>query len=240
MHDLLTPDELAAIAEREAKATEGPWVVSPAKDDDDWPRLMWDNPNDPREDLREQPHITDLDDGIYVYDMDFIAHARADIPALLRHIAALEAQIIVLREAEKDHLASAASEQESMYALRENYDSALKCAIRMEGRATRAENENVTLAEQLATKQGVIQNWMNLHDEAVERMDKAEQERDALALLVAELETERDALREECDSLRSACHTLDQAVGNCPGCAEAQADLAAARKELAGLKGGAQ
>jgi len=92
MPDLLTPDELAVIAEREAKATEGPWVVSPAKDDDDWPRLMWDNPNDPREDLREQPHITDLDDGIYVYDMDFIAHARADIPALLRHIAALEAR----------------------------------------------------------------------------------------------------------------------------------------------------
>jgi len=97
--------------------------------------------------------------------------SREEHDASILENALLESQIIVLREAEKDHLASAASEQESMYTLRENYDSVLKRAIRAEGRATRAENENVSLVEKLATKEGVIQNWMNLHDEAIERAD---------------------------------------------------------------------
>ena len=109
--------------------------------------------------------------------------SREEHDASILENALLESQIVALREAEKDHLASAASEQESMYTLRENYDSVLKRIIRLEGRATRAENENVALVEKLATKEGVIQNWMDLHDEAVERADTLAAARAELGVL---------------------------------------------------------
>lgn len=84
MSDLLTPAELTAIAEREAKATKGPWMLH----HDGW--TIRDSKGE-----RQIAHTYGRDGSFVeqqVSDAEFIAEARTDIPALLRHIAALEAR----------------------------------------------------------------------------------------------------------------------------------------------------
>lgn len=69
--ELLTPEQLQEIAEREANATSGPWA--------------WDNRG-------EKCYIEQIAETITPTDAEFIAHARADITAMLGHIQALTEQ----------------------------------------------------------------------------------------------------------------------------------------------------
>lgn len=105
MSDLLTNDELAAIAEREAKATKGPWVNCDGKRKPGKSIFLHATACE-EEDIyggpsRYGPHrdyvcncleSSPINNEQALLNTDFIAHARTDIPALLRHIAALEAR----------------------------------------------------------------------------------------------------------------------------------------------------
>ena len=86
MSDLLTPAELAAIAEREAKATKGPWKRDPYN----FPNMQVIAHGNEVVSCH-RAHNRQASERV-VPNHEFIAHARTDIPALLAHIAALEAR----------------------------------------------------------------------------------------------------------------------------------------------------
>ena len=79
---MLTPDELAAMREREQAATPGPWLV---KGDELVPVVVL---RDPR------CHFVRMG-GVDLPDMEFIAHAREDIPRLLARIDELDADLVL-------------------------------------------------------------------------------------------------------------------------------------------------
>lgn len=74
----LTQEQLEVIRQRTENATPGPWKIASTTDGD---------------------YVLDTDDMIIAAtierteDATFIAHARTDIPALLEHIAELEAEL---------------------------------------------------------------------------------------------------------------------------------------------------
>jgi hypothetical protein len=81
----LTQEQLEAIRQRAENATPGPW-----KEDDVTGALV--------SDIGEDVAVFDAGPYIYAHDrteanMEFIAHARTDIPSLLDHIAELEAEL---------------------------------------------------------------------------------------------------------------------------------------------------
>jgi hypothetical protein len=87
----LTQEQLEAIRQRAEHATPGPW-----KEDDVTGALV--------SDIGEDVAVFDAGPYIYAHDrteanMEFIAHARTDIPALLEHIAELEAELARLKDA---------------------------------------------------------------------------------------------------------------------------------------------
>jgi hypothetical protein len=90
---MLTKDELAAIAERESKASAGPWTpgIGFGYQDEVWldgdcEAIIGDFVGGP---CGEYQHIQNA---------VFCAHARQDIPALLSHIETQAALIEQLRE----------------------------------------------------------------------------------------------------------------------------------------------
>jgi hypothetical protein len=80
----LTQEQLEAIRQRAENATPGPWEIATTTDG---------------------AYVLDTDDMIIAAtierteDATFIAHARTDIPALLDHIAELEAELARLKDA---------------------------------------------------------------------------------------------------------------------------------------------
>nr|ALS89865.1 Ead/Ea22-like protein [uncultured bacterium] len=79
---MLKPEELSAIRERAERATPGPWQPEGgqiARREAEQERSIND-------------HMIVRDGGMWRENEIFIAYARADIPALLSHIAELEAQ----------------------------------------------------------------------------------------------------------------------------------------------------
>lgn len=90
--NLLPPAQLAAIREREAKATEGPWMGAywPIPKPNWWIACLPPS-NGPGGSSRLGPTICGM-----IHEEPngtFIAHARTDIPALLRHADAQAARI---------------------------------------------------------------------------------------------------------------------------------------------------
>jgi hypothetical protein len=79
----LTQEQLEAIRQRAENATPGPWQIATTTDG---------------------AYVLDTDDMIIAAtierteDASFIAHARTDIPALLDHIAELEAELAILKQ----------------------------------------------------------------------------------------------------------------------------------------------
>lgn len=90
----LTDDELAAIAARAEAATPGPWQVVPRCTERDW-------------DIEGPEEAYYRGQFARRTDAEFIAHARADIPALLAHIRAQDAATARLRDALRDVCAAA-------------------------------------------------------------------------------------------------------------------------------------
>jgi hypothetical protein len=82
---MLSAEELAEIRERAEAATPGPWFGIP---NPDWSGANWRIARDANEPWGNFGQLA------YVAPQNgpFIAHARTDIPALLSHIAAVEAQ----------------------------------------------------------------------------------------------------------------------------------------------------
>ncbi len=92
MPDKLTPDELAAIEARANAATPGLWLAyCPFEGDDEVP-AEWHVP-------AALSVATPDYDAMNEADAQFVAHARADIPALIHHIRALEAELATVRKA---------------------------------------------------------------------------------------------------------------------------------------------
>lgn len=104
----MTPDELAEIRAREQAATPGPWtwtagmIEAPPDADGGMEAVLW-TANIPGEydddDYRAalgacgnhaEEHAAD--------NLAFIAHARKDVPALLAHIAELEAELTAMHD----------------------------------------------------------------------------------------------------------------------------------------------
>jgi hypothetical protein len=79
----LTQKQLEAIRQRAENATPGPWYL------DDSNRELWNNDG--------KNFIGSI--RLEKDDTTFIAHARTDIPALLDHIAELEAELARLKDA---------------------------------------------------------------------------------------------------------------------------------------------
>ncbi len=96
-NDILTPEQCAEIAARAEKATKGPWVYdgmhfeiqTPYRPDGYWLIVS---------ECRGAPHEEYQCDQFghqFNPDYDFIAHARTDVPNLLRTIAALRAELFL-------------------------------------------------------------------------------------------------------------------------------------------------
>lgn len=83
----MTNSELAAIRERAERAAPGPWKAVRTE--------VFDNES---EGICVPYGISEFDSK----NMKFIAHSRADIPALLSHISSLEAKLEKAREALKE------------------------------------------------------------------------------------------------------------------------------------------
>jgi hypothetical protein len=97
MSDLLTPEQLAAIRERAEKATVGPWHTDDAQDD--WVvvapsgmvcDIAWEGCVDMAH--PERGAVQNV-----AANATFIAAARADVPALLAHVAALSEELTEAR-----------------------------------------------------------------------------------------------------------------------------------------------
>jgi hypothetical protein len=91
----LTQEQLEAIRQRAEKATPGPWEIR-------WGEVVTKHPDHQNVSQWYDGYsnaICSLNDGEYIInsnednDATFIAHARTDIPALLDHIAELEAEL---------------------------------------------------------------------------------------------------------------------------------------------------
>jgi hypothetical protein len=111
----MTPSELQAIRERAESATPGPWRVRP-DEYDDWGVVKAFLPEDgtiyvaragagryvPSHEI-SQHRLKGTDP--YQHNADFIAHARADIPALLAEIERLQGIVDYLTSRQPDTLA---------------------------------------------------------------------------------------------------------------------------------------
>lgn len=86
---LLAPEQLREIEEREKRASVGPWSTTATPGQRDY----WGEVDDVCYDIENGDNAI------------FIAHARTDIPALLRHISAQDAKLAaqdqLLREADE-------------------------------------------------------------------------------------------------------------------------------------------
>jgi hypothetical protein len=82
---MLSKEQIAEIEQRAKKATPGPWYV-----DDVYQIIQCENDSDDTV-IADYSFISDFD--VCRDDVDFIASARTDIPALLEHIRELEAQL---------------------------------------------------------------------------------------------------------------------------------------------------
>lgn len=86
----LTQERLEAIRQRAENATPGPWILSPEKCGPEGQGVY---------EAESFGHICEVGDPYPrgnnrpQENMEFIAHARTDIPALLDHIAELEAEL---------------------------------------------------------------------------------------------------------------------------------------------------
>jgi len=92
----LTQGQLEAIRQRAENATPGPWILSPEKCGPDGQGVY---------EAESFGHICEVGDPYPrgnnrpQENMEFIAHARTDIPLLLDHIAELEAELARLKDA---------------------------------------------------------------------------------------------------------------------------------------------
>ena len=91
---MLTPEELKAIRERCEAARPGPWSVSSLGRD----VLATHVTKGPRMMRVRRPILRTFSNPINKSDVEFAAHARSDIPALLAHAKAQDAIIQQLRE----------------------------------------------------------------------------------------------------------------------------------------------
>jgi hypothetical protein len=91
----VTQEQLEAIRQRAENATPGPWEIR-------WGEVVTKHPDHQNVSQWYDGYsnaICSLNDGEYIInsnkdnDAAFIAHARTDIPALLDHIAELEAEL---------------------------------------------------------------------------------------------------------------------------------------------------
>ncbi|WP_324271507.1 hypothetical protein U7118_07460 [Bacillus subtilis] len=87
MKPTITKEKLEEIRKRAEAATEGPWKFCGNK----WGDLAVYSPSI-RAGMNNGGEIAELE-GALLTDADFIANARQDIPALLDHIAELEAEL---------------------------------------------------------------------------------------------------------------------------------------------------
>jgi hypothetical protein len=107
MSEHITPERIAEIKARCEAATEGPWVV------EDWGDETYPSPSIvappstcipprgyPCEDLGNRI-IYDEDGDCSDDDINFIAHARADVPDLLAALEASERKVAELEEANR-------------------------------------------------------------------------------------------------------------------------------------------
>ena len=83
----MTPEELKAIEERCNKATPGPWTV-----DEHWDTYIWG----PNKEMIAQKivDIRGVGERLPIKEnMEFVAHSREDVPALLAYIEELEYEV---------------------------------------------------------------------------------------------------------------------------------------------------
>lgn len=85
---ILTEAELQQIRKRADAATPGPWFVDHRRENQHMNRLVFAN-------SIQTKGVCETDKPC---DAPFIAHARQDIPRLLSHIAAMEAELTEYRE----------------------------------------------------------------------------------------------------------------------------------------------
>ncbi|ATN94393.1 hypothetical protein BSP21_046 [Bacillus phage BSP21] len=94
MTEKLTKDRLEEIRKRSEKAKEGPWKFCGNK----WGDLVVYSPT-VRGGRNNGGEIAEIEfTTTQLEDADFIANARQDIPALLNHIAELEAELLSGRQ----------------------------------------------------------------------------------------------------------------------------------------------
>jgi hypothetical protein len=84
---ILTPEQLQAIAEREKKATPGPWAVGQDEERASRPEFVHDT----------RGHVLFDGDEAEHDDLQFAAHARTDIPALLELVREQARELAILR-----------------------------------------------------------------------------------------------------------------------------------------------
>jgi hypothetical protein len=83
----MTPEQLKAIRERAEAATAGPWESTTPAAYEGAPDAAW------LKAPRGTDFYTDYDGGIRQADAAFIAHARADVPALLALVEQLQERV---------------------------------------------------------------------------------------------------------------------------------------------------
>lgn len=97
MTDILSPAAVAAMTDRAAQATAGPWEL--AWDSCDCDNVMGCEHNDFIEGIKAADGKLVLEINYAAYlDLDFIAAARTDLPALAASHEALRAEVERLRE----------------------------------------------------------------------------------------------------------------------------------------------
>ncbi len=96
---MLTKEELEEIAKRAEAATPGPWEThdEEANVGEAWVRRAVTFP------VKSFSEKSIVGSSIDIATAEFIAHARTDIPALLAHIAGLEAEIEKILELAGKH-----------------------------------------------------------------------------------------------------------------------------------------
>lgn len=84
----MNEEQLQAIEERANKATPGPWME--VAESGEW----WLSGPEPTHFVMS----TNASEDILQADIDFIAHARADVPALIAEVRSLRAKLAAARE----------------------------------------------------------------------------------------------------------------------------------------------
>jgi hypothetical protein len=103
----LTQEQLATIRQRAENATPGPWETGDGYEQSSRGNYVWSVENGVIVCAEQDGTDCVLDTN----DATFIAHARTDIPALLEHIAELEAEIKRLHEYYYEKLGEASARE---------------------------------------------------------------------------------------------------------------------------------